>query len=151
MAIESLAQQTSVFVDSMNVKLPPAEKTADENAQEAKTPVQGDTVTISEEARAVIAMEKQDQSGQTDEESDMDQTIETLKDQIERLETEIEELEDKPISEAQKQTQIQDKEVQLMDLRDQLLKAQQTQIKADGQADGGGTRAQGFGNSVASF
>ena len=151
MAIESLAQQTSIFVDSMSITSSPAEKTADENAQEAKTPAQGDTVTISEEARAVIAMEKQDQSGQTDEESDMDQTIQTLKDQIERLESEIEELEDKPISEAQKQTQIQDKQAQLMELRNQLLQAQQTKLKADGQTENGGTRAQGFGNDVASF
>ncbi|BDQ34104.1 hypothetical protein [Pseudodesulfovibrio portus] len=151
MAIESLAQQTSVFVDSMNLRLSSAEKTADENAQEAKTPAQGDTVTISEEARAIIAMEKQDQSGQTDEESDMDQTIQTLKDQIEKLEQEIKDLEDKPIPEAQKRTQIQDKETRLMELRDQLVKAQQTKLKIDGQTLGGGTSAEGFGNSVASF
>ncbi|MBG0790353.1 MAG: hypothetical protein H0S80_07650 [Desulfovibrionaceae bacterium] len=151
MAIHSLAQQTSIFVDAMSVKSPAVEKTADENAQEAKTPEQGDTVTISEEARSIIAMEKAGTSGETGEESDTEQTLQSLKDQIARLEQEIEELQDKDIPEDQKLTKIQDKELQLMQLRDQLLKAEQAKLKADGQTLGGGTRAQGFGNSVSSF
>lgn len=151
MAIESMLQQTSVFVDSMNVKSPTAEKTADENAQEAKTPDQGDSVTISEEARALAAMSKTDDSSETKQEKDMDQTIQKLQEQIEQIEQEIADLRDKQIPEDQKQTQIQGKEVQLMELRKQLAEAQQTKLKADGQASGGGTRAQGFGNSVSTF
>ena len=152
MAIESLAQQASIFVDAMSVKSPAMEKTADENAQEAKTPDQGDTVTISEEARSLVALEITGSSNETsDEKSDMEQTIQSLKDQIQRLEEEIEELEDKDIPESQKQTQLQDKELQLMQLRDQLLKAEQTQLKIEGQTLGGGTRATGFGDSVSSF
>lgn len=151
MAIESLVQQTSVFIDSMQIKSVSEQEAADENSQEAKTPDQGDSVTISEEARAVIAMEKQSESGASDEETDMDQTIQLLKEQIEKLEQEIKDMEDKSLPEAQKRTQIQDKEAQLMELRDQLLKAQQTKLKTDGQAVGGGTRAQGAGNSLSSF
>lgn len=84
--------------------------------------------------------------------STTDQTIERLKEQIEKLEEEIKELEkDDTLSEKEKNTQLQQKQAQLMELNEQLLKAQQEELKASGQAIGGGTRANGFGNSVASF
>lgn len=153
MAIESLAQQTSAFVDALSIKPSPTDKTADENAQEAKTPVQGDTVTISEEARALIAAENpgDSQSSQSGEDTKMEETIRLLKEQIEKLEEELEELENKNMPEKEKLTQIQEKEARLMELRDQLLKAQQTKLKLDGQTEGGGTRARGFGNTAESF
>ena len=150
MAIESLAQQTYLFVDSLNVR-PVTDKTEAETAQEARVPEQGDTVTISEEARALIALEMPDDSKELDQEKDMDQTIQSLKDRIEKLEKDIDELEETPMPEARKLPQIQDKEAQLMEMRDQLIKAQQVKLKMDGQAEGGGTRANGFGNTAETF
>ncbi|BCS88876.1 FlxA-like family protein [Pseudodesulfovibrio sediminis] len=153
MAIESLAQQTSVFVDSLGIKPTATEKKADDASQEAKTPEQGDTITISEEARALAAMEKPDESSSnsSEEGNTMDSTIQMLKKQIEELEEDIKELEDGDLPEKEKLTQLQDKQVQLMQLKDQLLKAQQEQLGIEGMADGGGTRANGAGNSAASF
>ncbi|EGB15285.1 hypothetical protein DND132_2080 [Pseudodesulfovibrio mercurii] len=152
MAIESLMQQTGVFVDTLTVKPAATVKTETEVAQDAVTPEQGDTVTISEEGRALIAMESLGKSDdESDQETDMDQTIDSLKDRIQKLEEEIKALEDGDLPEDRKQTQIQEKENMLMDLRDQLLKAQQTKLKADGMAEGGGTRANGFGNTAGTF
>lgn len=151
MAIESLMQQGAPFVDALSYRPAATEKTEEETALEIKTPEQGDTVTISEEGRALVALSKSGESEESDEEKDMDQTIETLKDRIEALENEIKELEDGDLPEDKKLSQIQQKEVMLMDLRDQLLKAQQTKLKADGMADGGGTRANGFGNTAETF
>lgn len=153
MAIESgLAQQASTFVDSLQIKpAPSVERTADETGQDLKAPEQGDKVTISKEARALVAPEKSDDSSQAKEETNVDQTIKLLKERIERLEEEIKELEDGDLPEKQKLQKVQAKQTELMELRDQLLKAEQTKLKADGQAEGGGTRANGFGNSVADF
>lgn len=151
MAIESLAQQTSTFVDSLSIKpAPSAEKTADETSMEIKTPVQGDTVTISEEARALIAPESSGESGQS-EDSAIDQTIKMLKQQIEKLEQEVEELENSDLPEKMKRTQVQQKQNQIMELRDQLNTALETKMKAAGVAVGGGTRANGFGSSASDF
>ena len=151
MAIESLAQQTYLFVDNLSVRSV-ADKTEAETAQEARVPDQGgDTVTISEEARALIALQMPDDSKELDQEKDMDQTIQSLKDRIEKLEEDIDELEDADIPESRRLTQIQDKESQLMEMRDQLIKAQQAKLKMDGQAEGGGTRANGFGNTAETF
>ena len=153
MAIESLIQQTGTFVDTLSVKPAATEKTETEIAQEAVTPDQGDTVTISEEGRALIAMESLGKSDdkQSDEEKDMDQTIQTLKHRIEKLEEEIKALEEGDLPEDRKLTQIQDKQASLLELRKQLLEAQQSKLKVDGMADGGGTRANGFGNTAETF
>lgn len=151
MAIESLMQQGAPFVDALSYRPAATEKTEEEAALEIKTPEQGDTVTISEEGRALVALSKSGESEESDEEKDMDQTIETLKDRIEALEKEIKELEDGDLPEEKKLSQVQQKEMMLMELRDQLLKAQQTKLKADGMADGGGTRANGFGNTAETF
>ncbi len=162
MAIESLLQQTSVFSDSLNIRGAAAEKTADENGQQAKTPEQGDTVTISEEARALAAPEESEESeglqmklsaeqSEDTEESEADRIIRMLKQQIEKLEEEIKELEESDMPEKTKRTMIQDKQAQLMELNDQLAEAMENKLKGMGTSPGGGTRAQGFGNSVASF
>lgn len=152
MAIESgLAQKASGFTGSMEVKPAPSiEKTPDETGQDSKNPQQGDQVTISEEARALSAPEKAGASGQTKEEK-QDALIAQLKERIQKLEEEIKELEKSDDPEKEKQQKIQGKLDQLMQLRDQLLKAQQAELKAQGQASGGGTRANGAGNSVADF
>ena len=151
MAIEPLMQQTGTFVDALAVKTAATSKTEAEAAMDARVPDQGDTVTISEEGRALIALEMPGETEESDQEKDMDQTIQTLKDRIQKLEEEIEALEDGDLPENRKMTQMQEKQTMLMDLRDQLLKAQQTKLKADGMADGGGTRANGFGNSAETF
>jgi len=151
MAIESLMQQAGTFVDALTVKPAATTKTGDDAAQEARVPEQGDTVTISEEARALAAMEKPGDSHELDQEKDMDQTIDSLKKRIQKLEEEIKAIEDGDLPEDRKQVQLQEKEAMLMDLRDHLLKAEQTKLKVTGMADGGGTRARGFGNSAENF
>ncbi|MGE4194851.1 MAG: hypothetical protein AB7E51_15810 [Pseudodesulfovibrio sp.] len=167
MAIESLMQQGAAFVDALSLRHAPTETTEKEAALEAKTPEQSDTVTISEEGRALAAVEtsgeseKSDESdnsrlklsaGQdTSEEDEIDQIISMLKQQIERLQEEIKELEQSDLPEKIKQTAIQDKQVMLMELNKQLANAMENKAKNIGQADGGGTRANGPGNSAATF
>lgn len=151
MAVESLMQQAGTFVDALTVKPAATDKTGNETAQEARVPEQGDTVTISEEGRALIAMEKSGESEESGQEKDMDQTIQILKDRIQKLEEEIKALEDGDLPEDRKQAQLQEKQAMLMDLRDQLLKAEQSKLKVSGMADGGGTRANGFGNTAETF
>ncbi len=153
MMIESsLAQQTSVFADSLNVKeAPSVEKTAGEKAEEFKVPEQkqGDTVSISMEAKALVAAENSEES---DTDSPQEQRIKMLQDQIEKLQEEIKELQDSDeLTEKEKLQQIQGKQVQLMELQKQLAEAQETLLEPQGVASGGGTRANGFGNSVDSF
>jgi len=164
MIIESNLAQTSQFADSLDVKVAPSlEKTEDEQARDVKVPEQatGDTVTISEEARALAAAEKSGEAesktdAKTDSESDSmtdaERQIAQLKKQIEKLEDEIKEIEDDPeLTEKQKTQKVQAKQVQLMEMREQLSKAQEEQAKAIGASPYGGTRAEGAGNSAASF
>ncbi|WP_207262894.1 FlxA-like family protein [Desulfovibrio sp. Huiquan2017] len=152
MAIESLMQQAGAFVDALTVKPAATDKTEAETAMEARLPDQGDTVTISEEGRALIAMEKPGESGESDQDSDLDQTIDSLRQRIRKLEKEIKALEkDEEVPDERKQMELQDKQKQLMELRNQLLQAQQSKLKVSGTADGGGTRANGFGNTAETF
>jgi predicted RNase H-like nuclease (RuvC/YqgF family) len=153
MIIDSgLAQQASAFANSMNVKdAPSVEKGTDEVAQDAKVPQQkqGDTVSISLEGRALAAAEE---SGESDSETATEKQIQSLKDQIEKLQEEIKEIqEDESLTEKQKMQQVQAKQVQLMELQKQLAEAQEEVMKDIGATSGGGTRAQGFGNSVGTF
>jgi hypothetical protein len=168
MVIESgISQQASQFSESMNIRSAPAvEKTTEEIGQASKAPSQhGDTVVISQEARALAAAAKPDESDKgkqdgtalkggsssDDSQSTQEQLISRLEKQVEKLEKEIKELEDSDLPEKQKRQQVQAKQDQLMQLNDQLVKAKQEQLKLDGQASGGGTRAEGFGNSVSTF
>ena len=166
MAIESLMQQTGTFTDSMTVKPASTNKTEAETAQEARVPEQGDSVTISEEGRALAAAEESGDSKESEdskvsiegepaeavpEESEVDRIIRMLKEQIQRIEEEIKALEESDIPEKQKRTQIQQKQVMLMELNDQLTEALEKKMKNIGGTVGGGTRAEGFGGSAASF
>ncbi|WP_319582906.1 hypothetical protein [uncultured Pseudodesulfovibrio sp.] len=166
MAIESLLQQAGAFVDTLTIKPAATDKTESETAQEARVPEQGDSVTISEEGRALAAAEESgdsaksgssnvgiaaQQSEEDQGESEIDRIIRMLKEQIERIEEEIKALEESDMPEKQKQTMIQDKQVMLMELNDQLTKAMEKKMKNAGGAVGGGTRAEGFGGSAASF
>ncbi|ADU61228.1 MAG: hypothetical protein KUA35_01160 [Pseudodesulfovibrio sp.] len=158
MVIElGLTQQASQFNEALDIKTAPAtQKTTEETAQASKAPEQqGDTVVISQEARALAAAVKSEEtesdSKDSDSKSTQEQLISSLEKQIEKLEEEIDELEESDLPEKQKQQQIQAKQAQLMQLNDQLLKAQQEQLELEGQVSGGGTSAQGFGNSLADF
>jgi hypothetical protein len=166
MAIESLMQQAGTFVDTLTIKPAATDKTTSETAQEARVPEQGDTVTISEEARALAAGEESGETGETGDskvgidsleqeedqkESEIDRIIRMLKEQIQRIQEEIEELEKSDMPEKLKRTMIQDKQVMLMDLNDQLSDALEKKMKNIGGSVGGGTPAEGFGNSVSSF
>jgi hypothetical protein len=153
MGIESgLAQQASMFSESLNIKPAPAvERTPDEAGQDIKVPEQGDKVSISEEARALVAAEKPGDSAQTEGEDAGNPVITALNDRIEKIEAEIKELEKSNLPQKEKQQQVQGKQAELMELRDQLVKAQEEQLKIDGMAARGGTRANGFGKSVAEF
>lgn len=152
MIIESsLGQQASTFAESLRVKeAPSVEKTAEEDAQTAKTPEQsaGDTVSISMEARALSAAEN---SGEADGGSDEETRIKLLKERIEKLQEEIKELQESDLPEKDKLQRIQDKQMQLMELQKQLTEAQAEGLKLQGMASGGGTRANGFGNSLDTF
>ena len=153
MIIDSgLAQQASTFANSLNVKdAPSVEKTVDEVAQETKVPAQreGDTVSISMEARALAAAEE---SGESDSETPTERQIRVLKEQIETLQEEIREIqEDRRLSEKQKIQLVQAKQVQLMELQKQLSELQEAEMKKIGATPGGGTRAEGIGGSVSTF
>ncbi len=153
----SLAAKSTQFSDSMQVRpAPTVEKTTEENGQDSKTPEQsGDMVSISKEARALAAPEKQETSlemkKKDDSKKDESAIIKMLKERIETLEKEIQELKDGDLPEKEKNKQVMDKQSQLTDLRDQLTKAQAEELKAQGMSATGGTRANGAGNSVASF
>ncbi|MDD3313167.1 FlxA-like family protein [Pseudodesulfovibrio sp.] len=156
MAIETGLAHTTLFSESMNIKAAPSvEQTPEEQAQEAKIPEQtqdrGDTVSISIEARALSAAAKNEESD-TEADSDVEQRIEQLQKQIDNIEKDIKELQqDEEMPEKEKLQQIQAKQAELMQLEEQLMKAQEEQLKAQGYSSGGGTRAEGFGNSVADF
>ncbi|CCH49618.1 FlxA-like family protein [Pseudodesulfovibrio piezophilus] len=155
----SLSQTATQFSDSLSVKpVATVEQTTEEISQEAKTPEQeqsGDTVSISEEARALVAAEKsggtEETESESDEETEQEQLVDRLEKQIEALEQELEEIDDSDLPEKQKLQQKQAKEAQLMELRDQLLQAQQEVLESEGLTSGGGTSATGFGNSASSF
>lgn len=157
MVIEfTLPGQASQLAEALDVRTAPAaQKTAEEEARAVKIPEQGgDTVAISQEARALSAATKSDETGLRggdDGKSTTEQLIDRLEQQIEKLEEEIDELEESDLPEKEKQQQIQARQAQLMQLNDQLLKAQQELLDLSGQAEGGGTRANGFGNSLADF
>ncbi|UZP66446.1 FlxA-like family protein [Desulfovibrio mangrovi] len=114
----------------------------------------GDNVKISEEGRSLAASMKpggatgaggSEESGKTSQE----QMIERIKKQIQKLQEEIKELQnDMTLSDEEKAKQLQMKQSELMQLQTQLQKAQEELLKSQGLSLGGGTRAQGFGNSL---
>lgn len=83
--------------------------------------------------------------------SPTERIIDQLQKQIEELEEEIKAIEESDLPQKQKNMEIQEKQAQIMMIREQLEKAEEAMVKAMGHADGGGTRAQGFGNSVSTF
>ncbi len=158
MVIESsLAQQTSQFAEGLRIKNPATEKNAGRTDpyHESARPAARRHHFHFTGSRALAAPEKQDKSltiGKNEEEQEENPVIKMLKKQIEKLEKEIEELQEDPtLSEKEKNQKILEKQSQLADLRDQLSKAQEEELKAQGKASGGGTRANGFGNSVGTF
>ncbi|WP_419786217.1 hypothetical protein [Pseudodesulfovibrio sp.] len=169
MVIElGLAHKNSVFAESMNIRQAPSvEKTAGEVSQESKTPEQsqGDSVRISDEARALTAVDKTEESenkaggsiksgvsSKTASQEEAKRMIERLKEMIEQLEEEIKEIEDNPqLSEKMKQQQVAMKQSEMLELREQLSKALEKQTKAIGASPTGGTPAKGALGSVKDF
>lgn len=166
MTIESLMQQTGAFVDTLTIKPAATDKTEAKTAMEARVPEQGDRVDISEEGRALVAVEESgdsekskdskvsiaaEQPEESEEESEIDRIIRMLKEQITRIKEEIKELENSDLPEKMKQTMIQDKQVMLMDLNDQLADALEKKMNNIGGTVSGGTPAKQFGNTAKTF
>lgn len=116
--------------------------------------MEGDTVSISEEGRSMAVAQAQGQTAaaagsEEDSSSMQDQLIERIRKQIQKLQEEIKALQnDMTLSDEEKAKQLQMKQSELTQLQTQLQKAQEEQLKAQGLSLGGGTRAQGFGNSL---
>lgn len=150
MVLESTLGTLSQIADGLSARPAPAvERTGEDLSKQAKVPEQGDiVVSISEEARALAAAENPGETSGSKQEERQDQLTEQLKRRIEKLEQEIKQIEEGDLPEDKKMQQLQDKQTQLMELKDQLLKAELEKLKAEGFSEGGGTRAQGFGNSL---
>lgn len=144
----TLAYEATAFADALDIR--PARDGQEQGAQLPHRQ-QGDTVSISEEARALAAPEQSGQAGKSRSQEKQEQLVQQLKDRIEQLEQEIKEIEKGDLPEKQKLSRLMDKQAQLMELRDQLVKAQADQAKMAGLSAGGGTRATGFGNSLGTF
>lgn len=153
----SLSQKATQFSNNMDIRKGNADKTPEQQTHEMKAPKHnGDTISISQEARALSAPEKSEialkgkkKSKKSKDEESL--VIKSLKEQIKKLEQEIKELEKSNLPQKEKTKQILEKQSQLMQFRDQLAKAQEKELKAKGHSASGGTAAQGFGNSVSNF
>lgn len=153
MAIDALTQSGALFAGSLYAA-PSAEEVEGEAAVASGTTITStDKVTISEEARNLSMQNTLKDTDDTEdtEEQQRDQLIDQLKKRIEELEQEIKAIEDSTMPREKKDQEIQARQNQLMEMRDQLVKAQMEKLEASGYTEGGGTRAQGVGNSVASF
>jgi len=153
MAIDALTQSGALFAGSLYAA-PSAEEIDGETAvASGSTITSTDKVTISEEARNLSMQNTlKDTEDTTDtEEEQREQLIDQLKKRIEELEQEMKDIEDSDMPQDKKDQEIQARQDQLMQMRDQLVKAQMEQLEASGYSEGGGTSAQGFGNSVATF
>jgi predicted RNase H-like nuclease (RuvC/YqgF family) len=161
MVIETGLSHTSQLSEALNIRsAPAAEKTDEEAGQEAKIPEQGDTVALSQEARALSAAAKADESdsglGGAGEDESLTKTLQKeairrLKEQIKLLQEEIEAIKESNLPDKQKQKQIQAKQVEIMQLNDQLVEAEKEQTRMIAGVPSGGTPAEGAGSSVSSF
>ncbi len=109
----------------------------------------GDTVRISEEARSMAI--RSDKAGTSEDsgKTTQEQTIDRIKEQIQKLQEEIRDLQgDATLTDEERQQQMQVKQSELMQLQTELQEAMEQQAKAEGQSLGGGTRANGFANSL---
>ena len=149
----SLANEATQFANALDIRPARAvDKTEAEQTHAVKNPDQhGDTVSISEEARALAAPEESGENGKSMSEDKQERIIQDLKERIQKLEEDIKEAEKSDMPEKQKMQEVSAKLAELMELRDQLVKAEATKAKMAGLSSGGGTRAQGFGQSAEEF
>ncbi|WP_320170047.1 hypothetical protein [Maridesulfovibrio sp.] len=145
---EQVQSYTSPSVNVKNVEKDEEEQTS------LSTGTSGDTVEISDTAKSLLAQSKSaDQTSDTEssEESEdssssqQEEMISRLKEQIEKLQQEIEKLKQSP---EENKEQISAKENELMQIQGQLTELLEQQAKSSGTSIGGGTRAQGFSNSL---
>jgi len=108
-----------------------------------------DRITISTEAKELLE-KSQSNTAKTEESgsetSSEDEMIEKVKEQIEKLTQEIEKMKQQG-SESNKE-QIAAKEEQLLQLQGQLSELMAQKMKNAGTSSAGGTKAQGFSNSL---
>ena len=110
---------------------------------------QGDTVSISEEAKALSLLDSVEESQETGNDaavSRSEKMIREIKEKIDKLQEEIAEIERSNLPSKKKESLVQEKQAELMELSNQLRK-----LLSGGQEYYGGTRAEGFGNSASSF
>lgn len=108
----------------------------------------GDTVAISTEAKELLEKAKSEGTKGGEAESTtskQDELIAKIKEQIEKLKQEIEKLQQNP---EENKEQISAKQNQMLQLQGQLTEMLEQKAKAAGTSSGGGTRAQGFKNSL---
>lgn len=105
---------------------------------------QGDKITISSEAMKLAQSSKEE----NDPQSQIDQMIERIKKKIEQVKKEIKELENSNLPEEEKKKLVQQKQQEMLQLTEQLQKALDEKNKGAGNSSGGGTRAEGFANSL---
>ncbi|NDV23585.1 hypothetical protein [Desulfovibrio sp. JC022] len=108
----------------------------------------GDTVSISQAGQDKLAAMQSGASGtekSSEETSSIDQQIEKLQEQIKKIKEEIEKLQKDP---EKNKDQIAAKQNELMQYQGQLTELQTQKNKAEGASSGGGTRANGMGNSL---
>ena len=121
---------------------------------EKETTAGGDTVTISEEGRAKALSVAGGAAGaapseKSDSSSKQEEMIKRIKEQIEKLKQEISELQNNnSMPEETKEKMLQMKQSELMQLQSELMQAQNEQAKSEGLSSSGGTRANGFANSL---
>jgi len=125
---------------------------AQEEADTNLATAQGDTVSISEEAKALHVLNLVEKANEAETESDTftenDSTmIKELKEKIEKLQQEISEIEEGNLPEKTKEKLVQERQTELMELARQLSRL----LSDGGSGYYGGTRAEGFGGSAASF
>lgn len=112
----------------------------------------GDTVSISSEAyeRFTESAKEGMENKETEEStaSPAEQLIERLEERIRELEEEIEELQNSNMPEEEKRQMLAEKQSELSQLQAQLMEAQKEAAESEGMSLTGGTRANGFGNSL---
>lgn len=120
-----------------------------ESSDTSRTHTQGDSISISEEARTLHAQSKTENPYEVKMDADetkQEELLKKVKEQIEKLQEEIRELEESNLPEKEKQKKLQEKRAHLQELLDQLER-----LKGGGNEYFGGTRAEGFGGSVHNF
>ncbi len=151
------SEQVQSFTSTNEVNVANVEKKEEdqENSSSLTVGKDGDTVEISSEAKDLLEKSQSEKNTATqaaasgpsssDETSKEEEMIEKVKEQIEKLKEEIEKLKQDP---DKNKDQISAKENELMQLQGQLTVLIKQQAENSGTSIGGGTRAEGFKNSL---